>query len=75
LNIYEFNFIIRACWVNNTRKNQILKLFFKNFKKKSFVTTGALEAYQRIKTGLKQTYSEQNLIDCSASYGLIAFYQ
>ena len=33
------------------------------------MSTGALESQVRIKKGLKTTFSEQNLIDCSVSYG------
>jgi hypothetical protein len=39
-------------------------------KKKSFVTTGALEAHLRIQNKTALTLSEQNLIDCSKSYGI-----
>ncbi len=33
------------------------------------MSTGALEAHMRILKGVEMTYSEQNLIDCSVSYG------
>jgi len=35
----------------------------------AFVSTGVLEAHIRIQKNVQATYSEQNLIDCSKSYG------
>ncbi|RNA16062.1 cathepsin L1-like, partial [Brachionus plicatilis] len=40
-----------------------------DFSNKSFVSTGALESQLRIKNDDFTTLSEQNLIDCSVSYG------